>query len=126
MWPSHTVAFAIAAVSVDSLDGPESLTLVSRGGSSCSSSILDLVCFRAGEIFRDFDLDVAEVPFTSTASTTLLGRVFRLRGAWWTALHATVPVVGDEGLSFIALRRAMRIHIVHVWEIRLKPGIVST
>ena len=32
--------------------------------------------------------------------------------------------MGDEGFSFVALRRAMRIDVVYMWEIRFEPGSI--
>ena len=32
--------------------------------------------------------------------------------------------MGDEGFSFVALRRAMRIDVVYMWEIRLEPASI--
>lgn len=76
------------------------------------------------EVFRDFDLHVAEITLASHTFPLLLVRVCGFLCAWWTALEATVPVMGDESLALVFLGGSMGVDVVNVGEVGLKPGIV--
>ena len=77
---------------------------------------------RAGEVLDDLDLDVAEVALARDALALLLGRVVGLGRARGPADEPAVPVVRDEGVPLVPLRRAVRVDVVDVREVGLEPA----
>lgn len=75
---------------------------------------------RAGEVFCNLDLDVAEVALARDAFAFLLVRVVRFRGSGGPALEAAVPVVRDERLAFVFLGGAVGVDVVDVGEVDLE------
>jgi len=52
-----------------------------------------------GEKFCDLDLDIAEIPFSSSALALLLVWVVGFGGSWGTSFESAVPVMRNERLS---------------------------
>ena len=58
---------------------------------------------------------------TSDPLALLLVRVVGLGRSRRTALETAIPIMGDEGLSFVSLGRSMRVDIVDERKVRLIP-----
>lgn len=74
------------------------------------------------EVLSDLDLDVAQIALPRNALPFLLLGIRGLLGARGPAFQPAVPVVGDEALALVALRRAVRVDVVDVREVRLEPA----
>src|SRR5690242_7685100 len=108
VWSGYTVALPVTSVSIHSLYRPQTLAWCIR----TRKGILAELYMSVGEILSDLDLDIAQITLTRSPLAFLLIWVVRLGCSWWATFHAAIPVVGDEGFSFVALRRAMRIDVV--------------
>lgn len=127
MRPGHAVALAIPPVAIHPLDGPEALPgmhhrVARRAGRNRRRHVAVQRGLGPGigKVLGDFDLDVAQVALARAALALLLAGVVRLGRPRRAALHAAVPVVRDEGLALVALRRAVRVDVVDVREVRLE------
>ena len=76
------------------------------------------------EVFRDFDLHVAEITLASHSFPLLLVRVCGFLCAWRTALETAVPIVRDKSLALVFLGGSMGVDVVNVGEVGLKSGMV--
>jgi hypothetical protein len=74
----------------------------------------------AGEVFRNLDLDVAEISLSCRTLALFLGRVVGFGCPRRPAFQTTVPVVGYKWSALVALGRAMGVDIVNVREIGLE------
>lgn len=121
--PCNAIALPVATVAVDPLDGPEPLPGPDVDGRRHERGVAgsrvehDLSSRR---VLGDLDLHVAQVALPRRPLALLLVGVVRLGRPRRAALHPAVPVVGDKGLALVALRRAVRVDVVHVGEVRLE------
>lgn len=76
---------------------------------------------RFSGVFGDLDFHVAEIPLTSSSlSLSFLG-IIGLGCSWRPPFQTTVPIMGYEGFSLVTLRRSMRVNVVNVREVCIKP-----
>lgn len=80
---------------------------------------------KSGEVFGDFDLDVAEISLSSGTFTFLFVGVVGFRGSRGSTLQSAVPVMGDKGLALVSLGRAVGIDIINMGKVSLKSTTLS-
>ena len=73
------------------------------------------------KILCDLDLDIAEIALTGSSLSLLLVWIIGLRGSWRTSFETTIPVMRDERLALVALGRSMRVYVINVRKVSLKP-----
>jgi len=77
------------------------------------------------KVLRYFDLNIAEIAFSSSALALLFIWVVRLWSPWWTSLQPAIPVMGYERFSLVTLGRSMGVDIVDMGKICFEPALYS-